>query len=121
MMKNAMLAGLMAVAAMGAGCGDVLDDILPSKGSCTTPSPRSCTDYTGDAWSTPSSGSRACTAVGNGATYSSSACATSGRVGSCVVNSGMSSEAVLRFYPPSTTATAQAACGAQAGSRFVAN
>ena len=56
-----------------------------------------------------------------GATYSSAACSTSGRVGSCVVNSGQSSEFVLRFYPPSTTATAQAACGQQPGSRFVAN
>lgn len=112
---------VVALALAGLGCGDVLDDILPSKGSCTIPSPRSCTDYTGGAWSTPSSGSRACAAVGSGATYSSSACATSGRVGSCVVQSGQASEIVLRFYPPSTTATAQAACGTQAGSRFVAN
>ena len=111
----------VALAVLGAGCGDVLDDILPSKGSCSIPTPRSCTDYTGDAWSTPSSGSRACAAVGSGATYSSSACATSGRVGSCVVNSGATSEIVLRFYPPSTVATSQAACGQQAGSRFVAN
>jgi uncharacterized protein YceK len=120
-MKRATTVGLLVLAVLGAGCGDVLDDILPSKGSCTVPSPRSCTDYTGDAWSTPSSGSRTCGSVGSGATYSSSACATSGRVGSCVVNSGTASEVVLRFYPPSTTATAQAACGAQAGSRFVAN
>lgn len=120
MMKRTT-AAVVVLAMLGVGCGDVLDDILPSKGSCTLPSPRSCTDYTGAAWSTPSSGSRACAAVGSGATYSSSACASSGRVGSCVVNSGETSEIVLRFYPPSTTATAQAACGQQAGSRFVAN
>jgi hypothetical protein len=120
-MKNAMTAAVLVAAVLGSGCGNVLEDILPSKGSCTIPSPRSCTDYTGGAWSTPSSGSRACAMVGNGATYSSSACATTGRVGSCVVNSGTSSEVVLRIYPPNTTATAQAACGAQAGSRFVAN
>jgi uncharacterized protein YceK len=119
-MKPTTLAALL-LGLLGSGCGNVLDDILPSKGSCTVPSPRSCTDYTGGAWSTPSSGSRACAAVGSGATYSSAACATSGRVGSCVVNSGETSEIVLRFYPPSTAATAQAACGAQAGSRFVAN
>lgn len=109
------------LALLATGCGDVLDDILPSKGSCTVPNPRACTDYTGSAWSTPSSGSRACAAVGMGATYSSSACATAGRVGSCVVQSGQASEIVLRFYPPQTTATAQAACGTQSGSRFVAN
>ena len=99
----------------------VAPDARSSKGSCTIPSPLSCTDYTGDAWSTPSSGSRACAAVGSGATYSSSGCATSGRVGSCVVNIGSTSEIVLRLSPPSTTATAQAACGQQSGSRFVAN
>lgn len=119
-MKQTMTAVLL-LAVLGSGCGEVLDDILPSRGSCTIPTPRSCTDYTGSAWSVPSSGSSACNAVGSGAAYSSSACATSGRVGSCVVNSGQSSEVVLRFYPPSTTATAQAACGQQAGSRFVAN
>ena len=121
MLKRTTAAVVAMLAVLGVGCGDVLDDILPSKGSCSIPTPRSCTDYTGDAWSAPSSGSRACAAVGSGATYSSSACATSGRVGSCVVNSGATSEIVLRFYPPSTTATAQAACGQQAGSRFVAN
>ena len=115
------LTTMVVLAVLGAGCGNVLNDILPSKGSCTIPSPRSCTDYTGGAWSTPTSGSSTCASVGSGATYSSAACATAGRVGSCVVNDGASSEVVLRFYPPSTTATAQAACGAQAGSRFVAN
>ena len=119
-MKQTLMATLV-LAVLGGGCGDVLDDILPSKGSCTIPSPRACTDYTGDAWSAPSSGSRACAAVGSGASYASSACATAGRVGSCVVNGGASSEIVLRFYPPSTAATAQAACGQQSGSRFVAN
>ncbi len=115
------LTTVVVLAVLGAGCGDVLNDILPSKGSCTIPSPRSCTDYTGSAWNTPTSGSGTCAAVGGGATFSSAACATTGRVGSCVVNDGASSEVVLRFYPPSTTATAQAACGSQAGSRFVAN
>ena len=89
-------------------------------GSCTIPTPRSCTDFTGGAWCATGS-SRVCSALGNGATYSTAACSTAGRVGSCVVNSGATSEIVLRFYPPSTTATAQAACGQQAGSRFVAN
>ncbi len=120
MRQTTWLVALTAVV-LAFGCGDVFDDILPSKGSCTIPSPRACTDYTGSAWSTPSSGSRACAAVGNGATYSSAACSTSGRVGSCVVNSGQASEVVMRFYPPSTTATAQAICGMQSGSRFVPN
>jgi hypothetical protein len=118
MIKRSAMAVLVA-AVLGAGCGDI-DNILPAKGSCSTASPRTCTDYTGDAWTAPSSGSRTCASV-SGATFSSSACATTGRVGSCVVNSGTSSEVVLRFYPPSTTATAQAACGQQPGSRFVAN
>lgn len=112
---------VLVLAVLGSGCGDVLDDVLPSKGSCTVPSPQACTDYTGDAWSAPGSGSRACAQVGNGATFSSSACPTAGRVGSCVVEGGAASEVVLRFYPPSTTATAQAVCGRQAGSRFSAD
>jgi len=119
MKKRSMMVLLAAM--LGAGCGDIIEDILPSRGSCSTPSPRTCTDYTGTAWSAPGTGSQACNAVGMGATYSSAACSTAGRVGSCVVNSGQSSEVVLRFYPPSTTATAQAACGQQPGSRFVAN
>lgn len=116
---------VVALALAGLGCGDLLDDILPSKGSCTLASPRSCTDYTGSAWSTPSSGESACTTAGRQAgttaTYSTSACATAGRVGSCVVQSGQASEIVLRFYAPNTTATAQAACGLQSNSRFVPN
>jgi len=115
-----MMAVLVA-AMLGAGCGDLIEDILPSRGSCSTATPRTCTDYTGAAWSAPGTGSQTCTAAGMGATYSSAACSATGRVGSCVVNSGQSSEVVLRFYPPSTTATAQAACGQQPGSRFVAN
>ncbi|MBK8695475.1 MAG: hypothetical protein IPN17_25180 [Deltaproteobacteria bacterium] len=119
MKKQSMM--VLVAAMLGAGCGDLIEDILPSRGSCSTATPRTCTDYTGAAWSAPGTGSQTCTAAGMGATYSSAACSTSGRVGSCVVNSGQSSEVVLRFYPPSTTATAQAACGQQPGSRFVAN
>lgn len=90
------------------------------RGSCTTPSPRTCTDYTGAAWCAPGTGSQTCTAAGMGATFSTSACTMTNRVGSCFVNIGQSSEVVLRFYPPITTLAAQAACG-QPGSRFVAN
>lgn len=110
---------VLLAAMLGAGCGDI-DNIFPAKGSCSTASPRTCTDYTGAAWSALSSGSRTCASV-SGATYSSAACSATGRVGSCVVYSGQSAEVVLRFYPPSTMTTAQAACGQQPGSRFVAN
>jgi len=115
----------VALTVLGAGCGDVFDDILPSKGSCTIPAIRSCVDYTGSTWSAPTSGSTACTAAGREAmttaTYSSSPCATASRVGSCVVNSGQSTEVVQRSYAPTPVAGAQAACGMQSGSRFVAN
>lgn len=95
-------------------------------GSCTTLSPRtpadySCADYTGGAWCASGTGSRACDAVGSGATYSSSACPSIGRVGSCIFYSGATSEVVVRFYPPGyTTARAEAACHG-GGGRFVAN
>ena len=110
-----------ACAALAACSGNPLDGLLPPKGSCNAPALHSCTDYTGSAWSVPSSGSRACTAVGNGAAYASTACAAASRVGSCIVNHGGTDEIVVRLYPPLTLATAQAACATMSGSTFVAN
>lgn len=100
-------------------------EVCSGGGSCTisprTPADYTCADYTGGAWCASGTGSRACAAVGSGATFSSSACAIIGRVGSCIVNSGATSEVVVRFYPPGyTTATAEAACHG-GRSIFVAN
>lgn len=103
------------------GCGANLDDILPSKGSCNVPTTGTCTDYVGTAWSTPSSGSRACAMVGNGAVYASSACATAARVGTCRLQVGSSSEIAMRYYSSRFNATTgPLACG-QSGGSWVAN
>ena len=115
------MAVVMCGLALVACSGNPLDSVLPPKGSCNVPASHTCTDYTGTAWSVPSSGSRACNAVGNGATYSSSGCSSTVRVGSCIVSAGSSSEIVTRFYSPATTAVAQGLCAMQSGTTFVAN
>lgn len=116
-----MLVGALAV--LSAGCGDIVDDLLPQGGSCGVASTSTCIDYTGTGWRTPGSARSACNNVGMGAVYSDSPCATAQRVATCRVQSGQASELSTRYYGPRfTTATAQAACTAIGnGAVFTAN
>ncbi len=109
------------VSALALGCGAV-DDVIPPGGSCNIPNASACNDFNGTAWRTPTTGSRACAMVGNGATYSENTCATANRVGSCRVQPGSAQELTVRYYRPLTAAAAQGACSATgATSIFTAN
>ena len=89
-------------------------NILPPGGSCNVPSTSSCTDYTGTAWSAPTTGQQTCARV-TGGSYSSSTCPTANRIASCRVESGGASEITVRYYRPLTTMVAQATCTMASG------
>ncbi|MBI5517297.1 MAG: hypothetical protein HY909_26225 [Deltaproteobacteria bacterium] len=98
------------------GCGGDLGSVLPAPGSCNVPSTGTCTDYTGSAWQVPSSGQRACAMVPGGS-YTQAVCGSSGRVGTCRVQAGSSSELSVRYYSARFNAqTAPPACAAMGGS-----
>lgn len=75
----------------------------------------SCIDYTGSAYDVTSVATTACDNTTDG-TFKKSGCATSGRVGSCKVNAGTSTEYVMRYYDGYNDTTADASCDGLSGS-----
>jgi hypothetical protein len=117
---NGRLVGLAAVVglALAVGCGG--SDSTPAgggggggggggtaaSGSCNVAASYSCVDYSG---TYVGSTTTVCAAM-NG-TYSSGACTTTGRVGTCTISSGGFTQAI-RWYPPITATIGQGACTA---------
>lgn len=103
-----------------AGCGDVINDVIPPGGSCNVPMASMCVDFTGGGWRTPNSAQSFCAQFGQmagaQATYASGRCATASRVGLCRRDGGSAQETYQAFYAPRYTAqTAQAACAGLGG------
>ncbi len=115
MAMRSILARVMLCGAAVAGCGDIVNDVLPL-GICNVASASTCIDYTGDTWRTPGAGQMACNAVGMGAVYGTGACSTANRVGTCRVMPGSGQEARTRYYSPRwNVTTATQACAALGG------
>jgi hypothetical protein len=87
----------------GGGAPSGSGSTAKGNGSCVLPEPNlgSCIDYTGNR-SVTASFEQDCKTVRG--TYSSGACATAGRVGSCKTFGGMATEQTFRFYSPNFTA-----------------
>ena len=103
-----------------AGCGDIVNDVIPPGGSCNVPTAAMCVDYTGSGWRAPNAAQSTCTQFGQSsggmATYSAGRCATAARIGLCRRDGGAAMETYQAFYAPRYTAqTAQAACAALGG------
>jgi hypothetical protein len=113
---NGRLLGMAVVvsAVLAVGCGSSSDTPAggtpgggtAASGSCSVATSHFCIDYSGVY---PGSLSTAC--AGAGGTYSTSACATAGRVGSCTNTTSGFTQAI-RWYPPITAAIGASACTA---------
>ncbi len=104
MKKSLLLAAALIVAAFVGGCGG------GPAGSCSTSASGQCIDY-GTGF-TSADVMRTCT---GGATYSATACTTTGRVGRCVITAtsgGATASSTLNFYAPITADIGMMACTA---------
>lgn len=119
-MRNASFITFGLLCALGAGCGDIVDDVIPPGGSCNVPMASVCVDFTGGGWRTPNSAQSFCTQFGQmagaTATYGSGRCATASRIGLCRRDGGSAMETYQAFYSPRYNAqTAQVGCQAIGG------
>ena len=117
--SSLMIAGLACISACGSSTS------TSGAGSCTfnTGGLTTCYDYTGSAYTTTTAQSLCTSTTVSGTTggsYSTAACSSSGRVGSCTVNSGQTSAYILRYLSGFGTQTAQSSCTLLSGS-FTAN
>ena len=111
---------LFLIAATGCGGGGDDDDGVDSggtggsAGSCSVPPASTCIDYTGSIW-TATSAQDNCKDLPS-STYSSSACPTADRVGSCAHAQGGDGEYVTHYYSPTfSETTAESACVSSGG------
>jgi hypothetical protein len=119
-MRLSHIRGLFVVVTLGAlvmACSSS-DSGSPSggggdKGSCSIVGGKSCFDYPGSGF-TAANVQTACDAIHG--THSATACTADGRVGSCRVMVGSSTEQIVRYYASGfTAASAQTNCTAQSG------
>ena len=108
---------ILSVTACG---GENADDPSPQGGvgSCPSKNGGTCTDYLGSAFTTAFAQDRCQRSAGN---YSSSACPSTNRVGSCALEGDQPYAEAVRFYSPQMAlATAQDTCTILGGA-FTAN
>ncbi len=120
MMQTTSFRAFVVLTALAAGCGDLVDEVIPPGGSCNVPMAAMCVDFTGGGWRTPNSAQSFCTQFGQmagaTATYGSGRCATASRIGLCRRDGGSAQETYQAFYSPRyNVQTAQAACAGLGG------
>ena len=102
------------------GCGkDEPAAAASGSGSCslTVSSITTCYDLTGSAYAAAAAQTTTCSTTISGgitSTHSASACATTGRIGSCVILSGANQQ-TIRYLTGYNSTTAQAHCTASSG------
>jgi hypothetical protein len=103
------------------GCGkDDATATTTTSYSCglTVSSITTCYDLTGSALTNETAAKTMCSSIsssGTTSTYAASACSTTGRIGSCKINSGQTSEYTARYLTGYNSTTAAAACTASSG------
>ncbi len=105
MRRTDRVAGALALALVLGACGS---DSSSTKASCNFPQDGACIDYVGSLSSDQLSTLQNTACTPNSGQWSTSACATSGRVGSCTIQSSNGLTQVVRVYPASGYGAAQA-------------
>lgn len=110
---------LTAAAVSFAGCGSDDPATGPAAGSCNFVSSggiTTCYEYYGSGYTTATA-QTACSNLNSGgtATYSTSACPTTDRVGSCRIRAGQPTEEYIRYLTGNTSDAAEATCTVRSG------
>jgi hypothetical protein len=113
-MKKLTVALLLGILACGSDASS--DAAAPSKlaGSCNNANAGFCNEFTGSSY-TPAGVEDSCKAQGAGIVFLPGLCPSDGRVGTCLVRKGTSTESYYRYYAafpgtPSAAAAAEKQC-----------